>query len=138
MSVFVCVLVILAVAAAVSRPLLQPTEDTGIVRAPGAREWWEREKSIALTAIKEADFDRATGKLSDDDYSVLRNTYEERALNAMEELDQLADAAPSNAAPDAAAPPADAGSGDATFCTGCGRAFGAEDRFCGSCGRPRA
>ncbi len=135
MNVFVCVLVIVAVAAIVARPLMQPVEDTGTVQAPGDREWWEREKSIALTAIKEADFDLATGKLSDDDYSVLRNTYEERALNAMDELDRLG---ASGAAAGIADGTADEPGASAAYCTACGRAFRDEDRFCGSCGRARA
>jgi hypothetical protein len=94
-------------------------EDTGSVR----NELWKREKAVAVLAITEADFDLATGKLSDDDYRVLRSDYEGRALVAMDELEKLV--------------PAEAGDTLVRFCAGCGSSFAETDAFCGSCGRPR-
>ena len=37
----------------------------------------------AIVALREIEFDRATGKLSDSDYAELRKTYGERALRDM-------------------------------------------------------
>lgn len=37
----------------------------------------------AILALREIEFDRATGKLSEDDYAELRRTYGERALNEL-------------------------------------------------------
>lgn len=37
----------------------------------------------AILALREIEFDRATGKLSEDDYTELRKTYGERALNEL-------------------------------------------------------
>jgi len=37
----------------------------------------------AIVALREIEFDRATGKLSDTDYAELRRTYTERALSEM-------------------------------------------------------
>jgi hypothetical protein len=37
----------------------------------------------AILALREIEFDRATGKLSEDDYAELRKTYGERALNEL-------------------------------------------------------
>jgi rRNA maturation endonuclease Nob1 len=43
----------------------------------------ETPKGIALTALKEIEFDRETGKLSDSDYELLRTKYTAAALDAM-------------------------------------------------------
>ena len=45
------------------------------------------EKDTLLGAIKDLEFDLASGKLSPDDYSVLRSKYEARAMAVMQELD---------------------------------------------------
>jgi hypothetical protein len=41
----------------------------------------------AVVALREIEFDRATGKLSDGDYDELRTRYTERALSALRALD---------------------------------------------------
>jgi hypothetical protein len=121
-------LLVLAVAAYVAQPLLVEASPVENPLPPAGRELWTREKAVAVLAISEADFDLATGKLSDDDYRVLRSDYEGRALKAMDEIDRLEPAA------------SDIGAvavGAARFCAGCGHRFGEADAFCGSCGRPR-
>jgi len=45
----------------------------------------ETRKGRAITALKEIEFDRATGKLSDDDYRMLHDRYQAEALEAMRE-----------------------------------------------------
>src|SRR3972149_8452216 len=42
-----------------------------------------REKEMALAAIRELEFDYATGKISPEDYAVLRARYEAKALAAI-------------------------------------------------------
>jgi len=121
-TVVFAIVLILAVAAFVISPLLARDGET-VAEAPGRRgELWAREKAVAVLAITEADFDRATGKLSDDDYRVLRTDYEGRALHAMDEMDKL-DSGPAE--------------GPVRFCAGCGSPFCDSDSFCGSCGRRR-
>lgn len=125
MTAVLAVVLILLVAAFIVSPLLSQQGDAGAEAAPARDELWKREKAVAVLAITEADFDRATGKLSDDDYRVLRSDYEGRALQAMDEMEKLA-------------PASVAGTDSAVkFCAGCGARFDAEDAFCGSCGRPR-
>ena len=92
----------------------------------GGGELWAREKAVAVLAIKEADFDLATGKLTDEDYGVLRSDYEGRALQAMSALDSPAPAAGKGPA-----------LGAARFCPACGSAFAQPDRFCAGCGHAR-
>jgi hypothetical protein len=43
----------------------------------------ETPRGIALAALKEIEFDRATGKLSDEDYAQLKRKYTAEALEAM-------------------------------------------------------
>ena len=52
-------------------------------RAPTKREATGAVESEAIVALREIEFDRATGKLSDADYEELRARYTERALEAM-------------------------------------------------------
>ncbi|HYB98332.1 MAG TPA: hypothetical protein VEC57_04285 [Candidatus Limnocylindrales bacterium] len=129
MTAVFAVLIILTVAALIAAPLLQAGREVAF-ESGGRGELWRREKAVALMAISEADFDRATGKLSDDDYRVLRHDYEGRAVRAMDELDEL----------DALVPQASAGGGAPSFrfCPSCGRAFAEPDRFCAGCGHARA
>lgn len=125
MTAVFAVVLILLVAAFIVAPLLSQQSDAGTEAAPARDELWKREKAVAVLAITEADFDRATGKLSDDDYRVLRSDYEGRALQAMDEMEKLAPASGGDPA------------SSAKFCAGCGTRFASEDAFCGSCGRPR-
>jgi hypothetical protein len=122
MTTVVALLLVLAVVWFVVSPLAQAGSEADAVDSTRG-ELWRREKAVAVLAITEADFDRATGKLSDDDYRVLRTDYEGRALVAMDEIDRLA------------APPV--GEEAAGFCGGCGAPLAAADAFCGRCGRPR-
>lgn len=126
MTVVLAAILILAVTAYIVLPLLRaPSEESSTEALPVADELWQREKAVALLAISEADFDLATGKLSDDDYRVLLTDYEDRALHAMGELEK---AVPPPAAPEFAA----------RFCSACGSRFAAPDRFCAGCGQQRA
>ena len=86
MTIFVSALLIIAVAAVVALPLAGATGPEAGEAPDRGSERLEREKNAALLAIREAEFDRAMGKLSDDDYAHLRNFYEQRALAALNEL----------------------------------------------------
>ena len=50
---------------------------------------WEKQKANAYAAIKEAEFDKQMGKLTDEDYQFIRQKYETRAVEALTQLDQL-------------------------------------------------
>lgn len=79
-------LVATAVVAMVLGPLIRPR-----TQAPPETEtdFYELEESDspkvrALLALREIEFDRATGKLSDEDYATLKARYGRQALQAME------------------------------------------------------
>jgi len=118
------VVLILLVAAFIISPFLTHSDGEHADASPSGNELWTREKAVAVLAMTEADFDLATGKLSDDDYQVLRSDYEGRALHAMDEIEKLIPTS-------AAAEP------DVRYCASCGSAFAESAAFCGSCGRPR-
>jgi hypothetical protein len=98
--------------------------------------------TVALGALREIEFDRATGKLSDADYTALHRKYTAEAVAAMR-----AEGAgpPRPSAKPAAAPlgrPAPAvcpthgprPEPDAVFCSECGRRLGGVEAYCARCG----
>ena len=67
----------------VLQPLLRPRLSRPPAYEPPDPE--ETPKGIALAALKEIEFDRETGKLSDADYELLRTRYTTTALEALRE-----------------------------------------------------
>jgi hypothetical protein len=144
----------------VLRPIFSPPSAAPRAEEPPDPE--ETPKGVALTALKEIEFDRETGKLSDADYELLKRKYTAAALEALREeeraeagaaLDVEALIASRVAALRTAAPGAAAcltcgprPEPDAVFCSSCGQRLqpgacsqcGAtlppESRFCGACG----
>jgi double zinc ribbon protein len=99
-------------------------------------------QAVALRALKEIEFDRATGKLSDADYDALHAQYQAAALAALRGAEAAASgtlrAAPRGPRP-APRCPVDGPrpEPDAVFCSTCGRrlADGASEAgYCARCG----
>ncbi len=67
----------------VLQPLVRPRLPKPLVYEPPDPE--ETPKGIALAALKEIEFDRETGKLSDSDYELLKAKYTASALEALRE-----------------------------------------------------
>jgi len=83
-------LLISAVALAVSAPLfVHSAEQEPELEPESEVARWEKQKADAYSAIKEAEFDRQMGKLTDEDYQMLREKYEARAIEALTQLDRL-------------------------------------------------
>ena len=110
------------------------------------RERLEHERGLAVQGLRELEFDREMGKLSDADYESLHDALERRALTAMAALekDQGADAGRGkrpvrridSARTVAATSRASGAQRDINFCPECGtRALGGSN-FCGECGAP--
>ena len=104
----------------------------------------QTDREAAVTALREIEFDRATGKLSDVDYAELKARYTEQAIVAMRgETSADAAAAPTDDEIEAAVRAYRAGAScstcgprpepDAAFCSNCGRYL--SDR-CAGCGAP--
>jgi hypothetical protein len=83
-------LLIGAIASFVASPLFIPEiaqEPEQLVDLEAPR--WEKQKADAYSALKEVEFDLQMGKLTQEDYLVLREKYEARALEALAQLDRL-------------------------------------------------
>ena len=96
----------------------------------------------ALAALKEIDFDQATGKLSDEDYGRMKTQFTAEALDAIKAADaanaptlQLANA-PTDV--EALISSARGSSSTRKFCLECGAALKGSGRFCMECGTPVA
>jgi hypothetical protein len=90
----------------------------------------EARKTEIYAAIRDLDFDYRMGKLSEEDYQMLRDQYKAEAIGMMKQIEQTATgkSAPRRAAETAAA------QSPARFCHHCGQPAAAADRFCSACG----
>jgi hypothetical protein len=97
----------------------------------------ETPKGVALAALKEIEFDRETGKLSDADYEMLKAKYTAAALEALREADSAPPAPP---LPPSRTPPPSGGPLPPTeaSCPSCGPRPELDAAFCSNCGRPLA
>jgi hypothetical protein len=69
------------------RPLVSPEDDRGAVLGQRTRAALERDKLLALRSIKELEFDRAMGKLSDEDFNEMSGRLRAKAARLMRQLD---------------------------------------------------
>ena len=134
----------------VLQPLIRPRSSPSLPFEPLDPE--ETPKGVALAALKEIEFDRETGKLSDEDYELLKAKYTVAAVEALRheqagavsnDIEALIAArvralrsAPLSASQDSA--PACDTCGprpepDAVFCSTCGRRLTAR-QHCDRCG----
>jgi hypothetical protein len=137
----------------VFEPLLAAPRPELLIPEPEAAE--ETRRGVALIALKEIEFDRETGKLSDQDYELLKGRYSAEALDAMAadeavtgagtgdpeeliaaQLRQLRSAR-SSGSPSAAvcATCGPRPEPDALYCSSCGQATPGAG-FCSDCGSP--
>lgn len=125
----------------VLRPILSPVPHDVGSEVPDEGEDPEDDfsrRAVALRALKEIEFDRATGKLSDADYDALTRKYTGEALAALREEAAtplpvavgLSHPGPAVTCPtDGPRPEA-----DARFCSACGRRLGEAPGYCTRCG----
>ncbi len=97
----------------------------------------ESPKIRALLALKEIEFDRATGKLSDEDYAALKQRYAVAAMAAIKAEDAVAatDADVADGDP-AEAAIQKARLGTQRVCPACGPRPESDTAFCSDCGKP--
>ena len=94
----------------------------------------ETRRGIALIALKEIDFDRATGKLSDADYESLKAKYTGEALTALREEESPADAVEALIAERVKVLRAPRDAGSIRSCPKCGPRPEPDPKFCSNCG----
>jgi pyruvate/2-oxoacid:ferredoxin oxidoreductase beta subunit len=119
------------------RPLVFGDEDRTQMVGQRTRAALEREKTLVLRSIKELEFDKAMGKLSERDFDEMSGRLRTRAARLIRQLDagggyraqveqelvkRLGEA------------PAVAAEATARFCGECGTARDADAKFCKNCG----
>lgn len=121
-------LVIAVVFTVVAWPFIRKTSfGAAGAASAGALEHWERQKAEAYAAIKDAEGDFQTGKMSAEDFAFIREKYAARALEAIAALDAArVRAAETHAAPARVR---------FLYCPACGNELPRSARFCPGCGR---
>ena len=69
------------------RPLVSPEDDRTVMIGQRTRVALDREKMLALRSIKELEFDRAMGRLSDEDWKEMSGRLRTRAARLIRQLD---------------------------------------------------
>jgi len=115
------------------RPLVFGDEDRTLMVGQRTRVALEREKALVLRSIKELEFDKAMGKLSESDWLEMSGRLRARATRLMRQLD--AGSYRAQVEQDLAkrlgeAPQAPA----AGFCSSCGTQRDPDAKFCKNCG----
>ena len=108
-------------------------EDRGGPLPPALREALEGDKALVLRSIKELEFDRAMGKVSESDFAELSGRLRARAVALIEELDRYK-ASESSTKPDLDQRRSQVTSERVTTCGACSTPNDADARFCKACG----
>lgn len=117
----------------VLQPLYRPDSLVPAFEEPLDPE--ETRKGIALIALKELDFDRATGKLSDGDFEFLKERYTQEAVAAIQaEADDQVDPVEAMIASRAQAMRGGAPTAPGLHCPQCGPRPETDALFCSGCG----
>ena len=132
----------------VLRPIFRPETadlDRGGVDVDADLDDDPSSRAQALRALREIEFDRATGKLSDADYDALRAQYTAQAIEALRGEDGEEGRGKGEGALPPTRPPSPfplpvcpvdgpRPESDAVFCSVCGRRLGARAGYCSRCG----
>lgn len=124
------------------QPLVTSEEDRTVMVGRRTRAALEREKFLTLRAIKELEFDRAMGKLSEEDFTEMGGRLRLRAARLIRQLDAgggyraQIERDLEKKVGEVAAPPKPAV--DARVCPSCETRNDADARFCKDCGQPLA
>jgi NADH pyrophosphatase NudC (nudix superfamily) len=133
------VLIVIGVALFVAAPLFESVRARGASNAISERSRLEHERALAVQGLRDLEFDHEMRKLSEQDWTELKQNLEARALRAMAALEKLDQTASDRGARAPRRPVriADApAGGPSKFCPDCGQPVAAKTNFCGNCGAP--
>jgi hypothetical protein len=131
------------------RPLVAPEDDRTVMIGHRTRAALEREKLMTLRALKELEFDRAMGKLSDADWQEMSARLRARATGLIRQLDsgagyreqierdlasRLAAVPPGETIAQKQTDRPEIATAMGNFCTECGTKNEADAKFCKNCG----
>lgn len=124
------------------RPPLEPVADPAVDEGDDPDDDMSAQ-AVALRALKEIEFDRATGKLSDTDYEDLKAKYTAEAVAAMrggvgrgtgDEATRASTRPASPVSPPQCPDHGPRSESGAVFCSECGRRLGTATGYCARCG----
>src|SRR5438105_4498925 len=142
-SILISAALVLLVAMFVARPLI---ERTGLRQhRPTRAETLAAEREVVVAALRELDFDRATGKIADEDYSAQRAALVAQGVALIKQLDEISDRPATQALDDELEaairaareklPQRLSASRPAILrCPQCAQPHQPDDRFCSKCG----
>jgi hypothetical protein len=133
LEVIAAILVGLAVLTLVLDPLLRGGSGSSPV-APDPEVFEETAKGTALSALREIEFDKATGKLSEDDYRALKTKYTAAALAVLRNEAPSAPEAPDRIEAMIEARVRSLTSSGGFSCPRCGPRPESDALFCSNCG----
>jgi hypothetical protein len=145
MIVIFLVLVILGLLAAIAYPLVRGSsseEEEEIPQDPYLEELLSK-KEAAYSALKELEFDYGTGKLSEEDFTELRDQYKAKAVAILREIDEAEEGDSIDSQIEHAveelrvstkSPKRKVGVAAETVCAQCGVINDVGDKFCSDCG----
>lgn len=140
--VFVILAVLLSVTALylVAQPLIAKAQ-TARPTAISAQEELEEllaQRDAAFQALRELNFDRRVGKITEEDFVVFEANLKQTAADSLRALDQWEARADDNldSAIEKAVSARRAMHGGQQACPTCGRAVAPADKFCAHCGQP--
>jgi pyruvate/2-oxoacid:ferredoxin oxidoreductase beta subunit len=122
------------------RPLVSADDDRTAMVGQRTRVALEREKSLTLRAIKELEFDKAMGKLSESDWQEMSARLRVRAAGLMRQLDAgsgYREQIERDVTKRLGVAPASStrSTTRGNFCTECGTGNESDAKFCKNCGR---
>ena len=152
MEYFVIIGLIIGAAFYIINPLLKPGRMKGAIALETDEMLVELnlKKEEAYATIRELEFDLNMGKLSKEDYEIIKAQYAHSAIDCIKAIDELQMSRNSQAGPaekdleneiEREIPALNAGEfaqAADLFCTQCGQKLSAADRFCSKCGAKQA
>jgi hypothetical protein len=124
MEIFIILALVVAVILIVGYPLVNPLryrEQAGSLATQSGNEELYGKREIVFEALRDLQFEFATGKLSAADYEQLKGQYELQAAEVIRQVDALKPTKPR--------------SGQGTrACARCGSSMHVQDKFCTKCG----
>ena len=106
----------------------------------------KNKKNGTYATIRELEFDLSMGKLTEEDFQILKRQYTQEAVGYMKEMDKIESAQAAFSKPADTVPEEEIEQGvtairnpksterKSIYCTSCGKKAAAESRFCAACG----
>jgi len=136
MNDILLILIMLVSAVYVAQPYWHPAVAARSPRGNNLLGELIEKRDELLAALKEIEFDHATGKMADDDFAEMNERYRNEAVTVLKRIDALGggNGASKKLEKDLAKLRSKRSRKKTTFCASCGRPVYSDDQFCSGCG----